>query len=99
MKNKNDLVIQKAGKCNGIIILNKDSCLKSVETLLKVLKNFKTFLQCLNYVFNSEKEVTDLLKKLYNKNPSSEGTYNKPTVAKPEQLMDQLKRMNPSKID
>ena len=51
----------------------------------------------LNYVINSEKGVTDLLKKLYNKNPSSEGTYNKPAVSKPGTVDGSAKAHEPLK--
>ena len=41
LKNENNLVIQKADKSNTIVILDKDSYLKSVETLLKDSSKFK----------------------------------------------------------
>ena len=72
MKNENNLVIQKADKGNAIAILDKDSCLKSVETLLKDSSKFRSIRVApdkdLNYIINSEKIATDLLKKLKNKN-------------------------------
>ena len=72
MKNENNLVIQKADKGNTIAILDKDSCLKSVETLLKDSSKFRSIRVApdkdLNYIINSEKIATDLLKKLKNKN-------------------------------
>ena len=43
-KNENDLVIQKADKGNTIVILDRDSYLKSVETLLKDSSEFKNIL-------------------------------------------------------
>ena len=65
LKYENNLVIQKTDKGNTIIILDKDSHLKSVKTLLKDSSKFKNILlvpdKDLNYVINSEKRVTDLL--------------------------------------
>ena len=79
-KNENNPVIQKADKDNTIVILDKDSYLKSVETLLKDSSKFKNIPTApdkdLNYIINSEKGVTDLLKKLRN-NTAYEETYNK----------------------
>ena len=76
MKNESNLVIQKADKGNTIVILDKDSYLKSVETLLKDSSKFKNIPiapnKGLNYIINSEKRVTDLFKKLKNKNATSE---------------------------
>ena len=75
------LVIQKAGKGNTIVILDKDSYLKLVEPFLKDSSKFKNIPVApnkdVNYVINSEKRVSDLLKKLKNKNAISEETYNK----------------------
>ena len=72
LKNENNLVIQKPDKGNTIVILDKDSYLKSVETLLKDSSKFKNIPvtpdKDLNYIINSEKRVTELLKKLENKN-------------------------------
>ena len=80
MKNENNLVIQKSDKGNTIVILDKDSYLKSVETLLKDSSKFKNIPVAsdkdLSYIINSEKRVTDLLKKLKNKNAISDETYN-----------------------
>ena len=60
LKNENNLVIQKAHKGNTIVILNKDSYLKSVETLLKDSSYFKNIPvapeEDLNHVINSEKK-------------------------------------------
>ena len=60
LKNENNLVIQKADKGNTIVILDKDSYLKSVETLLKNSSKFKNIPVApnkdLNYIINSEKE-------------------------------------------
>ena len=42
MKNENNRVIQKVEKGNTIVILDKDSYLKSVETLLKDSSKFKS---------------------------------------------------------
>ena len=92
LKTENNLVIQKAVKGNTIVILDKDSYLKSVETLLKDSSKFKNIPiapnKDLNYIINSEKRVTDLLKKLKNKNAISEETYNKlrPLASKPRTL-------------
>ena len=75
--------------------------LKSVETLLKDYSKFKSVPiapdKDLNYIINSEKRVTDLLKKLKNKNVISDETYNKlkPVDSKPGNFMDQLKSTNP----
>ena len=105
LKNENDLVIQKADKGSTIVILDKASYLKLVETLLKDMLKFKSIPVApdkdLNYVINSEKTVTDLLKKFKNKNTISEETYNKlrPVGSKPGTLVDQLKCINPSKMD
>ena len=63
--------------------------MKSVETLLKDSSKLKNIPVApdkdLNYTINSEKKVTDLLKKLKNKNAISEETYNKlsPVGSKP----------------
>ena len=89
LKNENNLVIQKADKSNTIVILDKDSCLKSVEILLKDSWKFKSIPvapdKYLNYIINSEKRATDLLKKLKNKSVISEEIYNKlrPLGSKP----------------
>ena len=60
LKNENNLVIKKAYKGNTIVILDKDSYLKSVETLLKDSPKFKRIPVAphkdLNYIFNSKKE-------------------------------------------
>ena len=81
LKNENNFVIQKADKDNTTVILDKDSYLKSVEALLKDSSKFKKIPVApnkdLNYIINSEKRITDLLKKLKNKNVISEETYNK----------------------
>ena len=103
MKNENNLVIQKADKGNTIVILNKDSYLKSVETLLKDSSKFNSIPVApdkdLNYVINSEKRVTDLLKKFKNKNAISEETYNKlrPIGSKPGALYGSAKVHKPLK--
>ena len=84
-----------------MVILDKDSCLKSVETLLKDSSKFKNIPVAphkdLNYIINSEKRVTDLLKKLKNKNPVSEETYNKlgPVGSKPGALYGSAKVHKP----
>ena len=101
LKNENNLVIQKADKGNTIVILDKDSYLKSVETLLKDSSKFKNIPiapnKDLNYIINSEKRVTDLLKKLKNKNVISEETYNKlrPVGSKPRTLYGSAKVHKP----
>ena len=81
LKNKNNLVIQKADKGNTIAILDKDSYLKSVEALLKDSSNFKSIPVApekdLNYIITSEKRFTHPLKNLKNKKGVSEETYNK----------------------
>ena len=77
LKNEDNLVIQKTVKGNTIVIFDKDSYLKSTQTLLKDSSKFKNILVAsdkdLNYVVNSEKGVTNLLEKLKNKNAISEG--------------------------
>ena len=89
LKNENNLVIQKAEKSNAIVILDKDSYLKSIEILLKDSSKFKKILvtldKDLSHVINSEKRVTDLLKNLKNKKKISEEIYNKlrPVGSKP----------------
>ena len=59
LKNENNLVIQKAGKGNTILILDKDSYLKSVETLLKDSSKCKKIPVApdkdINFIINSEK--------------------------------------------
>ena len=103
LKNENNLVIQKAGKCNTIVILDKDSYLKPLETLLKDSSKFKIIPVAsdkdLNYVFNFEKRVTDFLKKLKNKNAISEETYNKlrPVGSKPGTFYGSAKVHKPLK--
>ena len=81
LKNENNLVIQKADKGNTTVIFDKDSYFKSVETLPKDSSTFKKIPvvpdKDLNYLINSEKRLTDLLKKLKNKNAISEETYKK----------------------
>ena len=81
LKNENNLVIQRVGKGNTIVILDKDSYLKSAETILKDSSKFKNIPVApdknLSYIIHSEKRVTDLLKKLKNENAISEETYNK----------------------
>ena len=81
MENENNLVIQKTNKGNTFIILDKDSYLKSVQTLLQDSSKSKNILvapnEDLNEIINSEKRVTDLLKKNKNENAINEETYNK----------------------
>ena len=92
LKNENNLVIQRVGKGNTIVILDKDPYWKSVETLLKDSSKFKNIPVApdkdLNYIIHSEKRVTDLLQKLHNKNVISEETYSKlrPVGLKPRTL-------------
>ena len=75
--------------------------MKSVETLLKDSSKFKNIPiapnKDLNYIINSEKGVTDLLKKLKNKNVISEETYNKlrPVGSKPGTLYGSAKVHEP----
>ena len=101
LKNENNLVIQKADKGNTIVILDDGSYLKSVETLLKDSSKFKNIPiapnKDLNYIINSEKRATDLLKKLKNKNAISEETYNKlrPVGSKPGTLYGSVKVHKP----
>ena len=97
LKNENNLVIQKADKGNTIVILDRDSYLKSVETFLKDSSKFKNIPvphdKDLNCIINSEKRVTELLKKLKNKNATSDETYNKlrPAGSKPGTLCGSAK--------
>ena len=101
LKNVNNLVIQKTDKGNTIDILDKDSYLKSVETILKDSSELKKIPvvpdKDLNYIITSEKRVTDLLKKLKNKNTISEETYNKlrPVGSKPGTLYGSAKVHKP----
>ena len=61
-------------------LIDKDSYLKSIETLLKDSSKFKNIPvvpdKNPNYIINFEKSVNDLLKKLKNKNAICEETYN-----------------------
>ena len=103
LKNENNLVTQKTDQGKSIVILDKDSYLKSVETFLKDSSKFKNIPvtpdKDLNYVINSEKEVTDLLKKIKNKNAISEETYNKlrSVGSEPETLYGSAKVHKPLK--
>ena len=75
--------------------------MKLVETLLKDSSKFKNISiapnKDLNYIIDSEKRVTDLLKKLKNKNVISEETYNKlrPVGSKPGTLYGSAKVHKP----
>ena len=97
LKTENNFVIQTADKGHTIVILDKNSYLKSVETLLKDSSKFKNNLVAPDkdpdYIINSEKRVTDLLKKLKNNNAISEETYNKlrPVGSKPGKLYGSAK--------
>ena len=105
LKNDNNLVIQKTDQGNTIVILDKGSYLKSVETLLKDSSEFKNIPvtpdKDLSYIINCEKRVSDLLKKLKNKNAISE----KPIINYGQlvqnwgHFIDQLKCINPLKMD
>ena len=101
LKNENNLVIQKTDKDNTIAILDRDSYLKSFETLLKDSSKFKNTPVApdkdLDYIINSEKRITELLKKLKNKNPISDETYNKlrPVGLKPGTLYGSAKVHKP----
>ena len=59
LKNRNNFVIQKADKGNTVAIFDKDSYLKSIETLLKDCSKFKNIPvvpdKDLDYVIISEK--------------------------------------------
>ena len=80
-----------------MVILDKDSYLKSIETLLKDSSKFNNISvvpdKDLNYIINSVKRVTDLLKELKNKNKISEENYNKlgPVGSKSETLYGSAK--------
>ena len=84
-----------------MVILDKDSYLKSIETLLKDSSKFNNISvvpdKDLNYIINSVKRVTDLLKELKNKNKISEENYNKlgPVGSKPETLYGSAKVHQP----
>ena len=99
LKNENNLVIQKTEKGNTIAMLDKDSYLKSVETLLKDSSKFKSIPvvpdKDLSSIINSEKRVTELK----NKDAISEETYNKliPVGSKPETLYGSAKVHKPLK--
>ena len=90
-----------ANKGNTIVILDKDSYLKSVEALLKDSSKFQSIPVApdkdLNYIINSAKRVTDLLKKLKNKNAIIKETYNKlwPVGSKPGTLYGSTKLHKP----
>ena len=80
-------------------MLDKDSYLKSVETLLKDSSKFKSIPvvpdKDLSSIINSEKRVTELK----NKDAISEETYNKliPVGSKPETLYGSAKVHKPLK--
>ena len=99
LKNENNLVIQKAEKGNTIAMLDKDSYLKSFETLSKDSSKFKSIPvvpdKDLSSIINSEKRVTELK----NKDAISEETYNKliPVGSKPETLYGSAKVHKPLK--
>ena len=84
-----------------MVILDKDSYLKSIETLLKDSSKFNNISvvpdKDLNYIINSVKRVTDLLKELKNKNKISEENYNKlgPVGSKSETLYGSAKVHQP----
>ena len=98
LKNENSLVIQKA------LLSYKDSYLKSVKALLKNSSKFKRIpvapAKDINYVINFKKRITDLLKKLKNKNGISEETYHKlkPVGSKPGKLHGSAKVHKPLEI-
>ena len=75
--------------------------MKLVETFLKVYSKFKNIPVApdkdFNYIINSEKRVTKLLKKLENKNAISDETYNelRPVGSKPETLYGSTKVHKP----
>ena len=75
LKDENNIAIQQANKGNTIVIFGKDSYFKSVVTLLKDSSTFKSIPVALdkdlNYVINYGERVTDLLKKLKNKDKIS----------------------------
>ena len=58
LKNENNLLIQKAGKSNTIVILDKGSYLKSVQSLLKHSSKFKSILVQPDYVINFGKDFS-----------------------------------------
>ena len=77
--------------------------MKSVETLIKDSSKVRSIPVApdkdLNHIINSEKRVTDLLKKLRNKNAISEETYNElsPVGSKPETHYGPVKVYKPVK--
>ena len=106
IEKKNNLVIQKADTGNTIAILDKDSYSKSIETLLKDSSKFKNILVALDkdlkYVINSEKRVTDLLKKSLKTRTQSvkEPIINKGQLIQNRgHFMDQLKSLNTPKVN
>ena len=96
LKNENNVVIKTADKGNTIVILDKDTYLKSIETLLKDSSKFKKIPVALNKDLRS---VTDLLKKLKNESAISEENYNKlrPLGSKPGILYGSAKVYKPLK--
>ena len=88
-----------------VVILDKDSYLKLVETLLTDSSKFRNISVApekdLNCIISSEKVVTDLLEKLKNKNAISEETYNKlrPVGSKPGTLYGSAKVHKALKMD
>ena len=93
MKKENNFAIQKAEKGNTMVILDKDSYLKSIETLLNIHVTPDKDLA----VVNSEKRVPE--EKLKNKNAINERTYNKlrPVYSKPGTLYGSAKVDKPLK--
>ena len=81
LKNESNLVIQKVDTSNAIEIFDKNSYLKSSQKVLEDSWKFKNIPvvsdKDINYVINYEKRVTNLLKKLKNKNGISKETHDK----------------------
>ena len=106
IEKKNNLVIQKADTGSTIVILDKDSYSKSIEALLKDSSKFKNILVALDKdlkcVINSEKRVTDLLKKSLKTRTQSvkEPIINKGQLIQNRgHFMDQLKSLNTPKVN
>ena len=63
MENVNNLIIQKTGKDNTIVILDKDSYFKINRNTYERFSKIQEPDKDLNHVINPKKSVTDLLKK------------------------------------
>ena len=80
LSNNKNIIIQTSGKCNSVVLVDKD---KYLEGMPKTLNNNAKFevLQFdhdkeLNYILNLEKKIIDVLKDLKNKEEITEVDYN-----------------------